>query len=183
MARRKKAAKRTHRKSRRTKKAASVVVMANPRKRRKSRKHSSPTRRRHRRNPAGGGILPSAGFIQDALFVTGGFVANKIVGGMVLPMIGVSQPLARIAVKGGVAVGLGFLGRQFLGRSAGNLLMLGGLVDTLGDAIQTYVAPMVPALQVSAYPELSSYPTLAGPYDNPYGVPMAVGASEFDEAM
>jgi hypothetical protein len=60
--------------------------------------------------------------------------------------------------------------------------MLGGLVETLSDAIHVYVSPFVPALaggHMGSYPALpmSSYPTLA---DYGYSNSYAVGA-EYDE--
>lgn len=121
----------------------------------------------------------------DAVYVTGGFFATRIVAGMVLPMIGsmADQPIVRIAAKGGVSWGLGFLGGKFLGQRAGQLLLLGGLVETLSDAVKTYVSPFVPALaaeSLSSYPALSSYPSLSmgDGYSSPYSVGMG-----FDEAQ
>ncbi|MGH3053432.1 MAG: hypothetical protein ACRDL7_00465 [Gaiellaceae bacterium] len=116
----------------------------------------------------------------DAAYVTGGFFATRMAAGFVLPMIpGADSPLVRIAAKGGVAWGLGFLGGKFLGAKAGQLLMLGGLVEVLSDAVRTYVSPFVPALadeSMGSYPMLQSYPTLSA-YDSPYAV------SGHDEAI
>jgi hypothetical protein len=129
--------------------------------------------------------MPSTGFLMDAAYVTGGFFLTRIGAGFVLPMIpgGDSSPLIRIAGKGVMAWGLGFLGGKFLGQKAGQLLMLGGLVEVLSDAVRTYVSPFVPALadHMGSYPALSSYPGLSGDYSNPYNV----GAHEvgYDEAL
>lgn len=154
--------------------------MLNPRRRRRSRSVARVHRRRsYRRNPGLG--LPSSGFVMDAAYVTGGFFVTRMAAGFVLPMIpgADTQPLIRLAGKGAVAWGLGFLGGKFLGQKAGQLLMLGGLVEVLSDAVRTYVSPFVPALaddSLSSYPQLSSYPTM-GSYDSPYAV------SAHDEAI
>lgn len=116
-----------------------------------------------------GGLIPTTGFVREAVYIAGGFIGVKIAANTVMPMVGVTQPIARILVKGLLAGGFGFVGRRFLGQAVGNALMLGGLVETVNDAVQTYLAPYVPALSVSAYPELSysgndmsAYPELSG---------------------
>lgn len=137
-------------------------------------------RRAYRRNPG----LPSTGFLMDAAYVTGGFFATRLAAGFVLPMIpgADSMPIMRIAGKGVVAWGLGFLGGKFLGQKAGQLLMLGGLVEVLSDAVRTYVSPFVPALGLESYPSLSSYPALGDrAYSDPYNVGNTV--SDYDEAL
>lgn len=137
-------------------------------------------RRSYRRNP--GFSMPSTGFLMDAAMVTGGFFATRFAAGMVLPMLPMAdQPLVRIAGKGAVAWGLGFLGGKFLGAKAGQLILLGGLVEALSDAVRTYVSPFVPALAdggMNSYPSISSYPNLSA-YDNPYSVSAADAG--FDE--
>lgn len=154
------------------------VFAANPRRRRA--RHSSKrrvSRRRYRRNPGLKSFLPSTGFVKDAVFVVGGMIGTKLAAGTVLPMVGVSQPIFRIAAKAVIAGGLGWAGKAVLGASAGQYLMLGGMVEAVNDAVQTYVAPMVPALAVSSYPELgyydmgaypslSAYPELSGMVDD-----------------
>lgn len=119
----------------------------------------------------------------DAVYVTGGFFVTRMAAGMVLPMIpgADTMPIMRILGKGAVAWGLGFLGGKMLGQRSGQLIMLGGFVETLSDAVRTYVSPFVPALadNVGSYPMLSSYPTLSqGGYDSPYAVNMG---QEHDE--
>jgi len=160
MARRKrsrKSAKRSHRR----RKSAVVVLKANPsrRRRRTSAKSHKRSRRRYHRNPSFGlgGILPSKSSLFDAVYVTGGFIGTKIAASTVLPMIGVNQPIVRIGVKAVLAGALGWAGRRFLGGNAGQYLMIGGLVETVNDAVQTYLTPYVPALSVSSYPGLDSY--------------------------
>jgi len=117
----------------------------------------------------------------DAVYVTGGFFATRFAAGYVLPMLPMTeQPIVRIAAKGAVAWGLGFLGGKFIGQRSGQLLMLGGLVEALSDAVRTFVSPYVPALaddSMGSYPSLMSYPTMGDGYSNPY----QVGQSEFDE--
>lgn len=109
----------------------------------------------------------------DAAYVTGGFIGTKLAANYVLPMIGISSPILRIAVKGVLAGAVGYVGKIALGKSAGQYLMIGGLVEAANDAVQTYVAPMVPQLSVSAYPELGyngydmgAYPELSGMVDS-----------------
>ena len=153
-----------------------------PRRARRSHARQNPPRRHrsYRRNPG----LPTTGFLMDAAYVTGGFFATRYVSGLVLPMIGMGdQPLVRLAAKGGVAWGLGFLGGKFLNAKTGQLLLLGGLVEVFSDAVRTYVAPFVPALadDMSSYPMLSSYPSLgANGFDSPYSV--SANGGDFDEA-
>ena len=119
----------------------------------------------------------------DAVYVTGGFFVTRMAAGMVLPMIpgADTMPIIRILGKGAVAWGLGFLGGKMLGQRSGQLIMLGGFVETLSDAVRTYVSPFVPALadNMGSYPMLSNYPTLSqGGYDSPYAVNMG---QEHDE--
>ena len=164
-----------------------VVHRNAPRRHRRRSYASNPPRRRHsrrsyRRNPG----IPSSGFLMDAAYVTGGFFATRIATGYVLPLIGMGEtPLIRLGAKGVVAWGLGFLGGKFLGPKAGQLLLLGGLVEVMSDAVRTYVSPFVPALAgdgMGSYPMLSSYPQLSGNgYDTPYSV-SGSGVSDFDEA-
>lgn len=169
------------RRKRRASKRRATVSMNAPRRAKRSRS-SAPrrsSRRSYRRNPG----LPTSGFVMDAVYVTGGFFATRFAAGFVLPMLPMTeQPIVRIAAKGAVAWGLGFLGGKFLGQRSGQLLMLGGLVEALGDAVKTYVSPYVPALAddnmntMGSYPSLMSYPMGDG-YSNPYHV----GESEYDE--
>jgi len=162
------------------------VVHLNPKRRRRHRYNPSrrSRRRSYRRNPGMG--LPSTGFIMDAAYVTGGFFATRMAAGFVLPMIpgADTMPIMRIVGKGAVAWGLGFLGGKFLGQKAGQLLLLGGLVEVLSDAVRTYVAPFVPALSdggMGSYPSIGSYPNLSDGYSNPYAV--AGHMNDYDEAL
>lgn len=104
-----------------------------------------------------GGLLPSKASLFDAVYVTGGFIGTKIAANTVLPMIGINQPVVRVGVKAVLAGVIGWAGSRVLGKSAGQYLMIGGLVEAVNDAVQTYVTPYVPALAVSAYPGLESY--------------------------
>lgn len=171
---------RRSRSRRRARRSAAPIMLHNPRRRRRARRSSSRRVRRHyRSNP---GLLPSSGFVMDAVYVTGGFFATRMVSGMVLPMLPLpDMPAVRILGKGAVAAGLGWIGQRFLGQHAGQLLLLGGLVEVLSDAVRTYVSPFVPALAdggMGSYPTLiSSYPTMGSDYSNPYAV------SAYDEAV
>jgi len=93
--------------------------------------------------------------------------------------------LARIVGKGAVAWGLGWAGKNFMGARAGQLIMLGGFVETLSDVVRTYVSPFVPALadDMSVYPTLPMgvYPQLGNGYDAPWNVSM--GQNQYDEAL
>lgn len=172
MAKRRRSRKSSHRRkrsfgySRKTKKALAGYGSNPPRRRRRHR--SNPSRRRYRRNPGVSGFLPTKASIFDAVYVTGGFIGTKIAANAVLPMIGISQPIVRVGVKAVIAGALGWAGKRFLGGSAGQFLLIGGLVEAVNDAVQTYVTPYVPALAVGSYPSLesyvdmSSYPGLSG---------------------
>jgi len=159
MARRKRSRKSSSKRSRRASRKVVHIFKANPNpKRRRARRSSvKRSRRRYRRNPALTSFLPSTGFVKDAAFVTAGFIGNKMLANMVLPMIGVQQPMFRIGSKVVLAGVLGWAGKAVLGASAGQYLALGGMVEAVNDAVQTYVTPMFPALSVSSYPELSYY--------------------------
>lgn len=160
-----------------------AVVAAAPRRTRRYK--ANPARshrrrsRRYRHNP---GIMASSGFLKDAVYVTGGFVLTRVTYGMVAPMLGgmlpMEQPLVRIAGKSAVAFGLGWIGKRFLDARAGQLLMVGGMVEALNDAVKTFVAPYIPALadDMSVYPQIGVYPSL-GSYDSPQAV------SAYDEAV
>lgn len=156
MARRKRSRKHAVKRTRSRKRSRKVAVFAvNPRRRRRTHKAVSRRRRSYKRNPGLSSIIPSKGMIFDAVYVTGGFIGTKLAANFVLPMIGVSQPIVRIGVKAVLAGAMGYLGKRFLGNSAGQYLLIGGLVETVNDAVQTYVSPYVPALSVGSYPELS----------------------------
>lgn len=170
MARRKRSRKSSAKRKVSRRRKVAVFALNPRRKRRHSVKHTSKRRRSrsYRRNPGIGSIIPSKGMIFDAVYVTGGFIATKMAANFVLPMIGIQQPLVRIGLKGVLAGALGWAGNRFLGRNAGQFLLIGGLVETVNDAVQTYVTPYVPALAMSgyednsdamgAYPSLSAYP-------------------------
>lgn len=161
---------RKHVKKAHRRKRSIVVLKANPsrRRRRHAVKHVRRSRRSYRRNPGFAGILPSKASLFDAVYVTGGFIGTKLAANYVLPMIGVNQPIVRVGVKAVLAGALGWAGNKFLGKSAGQFLLIGGLVEAVNDAVHTYVAPYVPALTVSSYPslesyvDLSAYPDLSG---------------------
>jgi len=119
----------------------------------------------------------------DSAYVLGGFIGTRLAFGTIAPMVGgflpMEQPLVRIAGKGAVAFGLGWVGKKFLNPRAGQLLLIGGMVEAMSDAVKTFVAPYVPALadDMSVYPQIGVYPTLSGGYDSPQAV------SSYDEAI
>ena len=154
--------------------------MMNPKRRKGATARRVSRKRGYQRNPG-----MATGFLMDAAYVTGGFFATRMAAGFVLPMIpgADTMPVMRIVGKGAVAWGLGFLGGKFLGARAGQLLLLGGLVETLSDAVRTYVSPFVPALSedMASYPSLNSYANLSGGYSDPYSVGRGM-SQEYDEA-
>ena len=148
------------RRSSRRKKTVVIRVKTNPSRKRHYRRNAPKKRRHSKRRSASfsmGGLLPSKASLFDAVYVTGGFIGTKIAANTVLPMIGINQPVVRVGVKAVLAGVIGWAGSRVLGKSAGQYLMIGGLVEAVNDAVQTYVTPYVPALAVSAYPGLESY--------------------------
>ena len=151
----------------------------NPPKRKRARRNAPRRSRSYKRNP---GANMAKGFIMDAVYVTGGLFLTRTVTGLVMPYLPMpEQPIVRIAAKGAVAYGVGYLATRFIGHRAGQLFMLGGLVETLSDAVRTYVSPYVP--QLADQSEMGSYPGLMGSYPglSGYSSPFNVGESEFDE--
>lgn len=119
--------------------------------------------------------------------MTGGFFATRFAAGFVLPMIpgADAMPIVRILGKGATAWALGWGGGKVFGQKAGQLLMLGGLVEAFSDAVRTYISPFVPALaegEVGSYPAIGSYPGLSGGYSDPYSVGRSE-VSDYDEAL
>lgn len=113
----------------------------------------------------------------DVLWAGGGFIGTKFVGNMVMPMIGVTQPGARILVKGGLAYGTAWGLSMMLGdRRVFLPLFLGGMAEVIQDVVRTYISPFVPALAAAEYP-MEAYPVLGQErYDYEYQIPGAVGA-------
>lgn len=96
----------------------------------------------------------------DVLWAGGGFIGTKFVGNMVMPMIGVTQPGARILVKGGLAYGTAWGLSFLLGDKRVFLpLLLGGMAEVIQDTVRTYISPMFPALAAAEYP-LEVYPEM-----------------------
>ncbi len=169
--------------------ARRAVPAVAPRRRRRSRRNvmvSAPRRahrrRSHRRYAHNPGM--ATGFLMDSAYVLGGFIGTRLAYGSLAPMVSgflpVDQPLVRIAGKSAVAFGLGWAGKRFLGQRAGQLLLIGGMVEAMSDAVKTFVAPYVPALadDMSVYPSIGVYPSLgASGYDSPLSV------SSYDEAV
>lgn len=96
----------------------------------------------------------------QVLWAGGGFIGTKFVGNMVMPMIGVTQPGARILVKGGLAYGTAWGLSFLLGDKRVFLpLLLGGMAEVIQDTVRTYISPMFPALAAAEYP-LEVYPEM-----------------------
>ena len=112
------------------------------------------TRRHYRSNPGLGSMIPSMGFLKEVAFVAGGYYGTKISAGFVLPMVGISGDLPRIAIKAAVAFGVSYLGGMLLGSKVKESLLMGGALEVAQDAIRTYVSPFVPALAAA---DLESY--------------------------
>lgn len=129
-------------------------VVNSPRHRRRSRRNPVHRRRHYRRNPGIGTFLPSTGFLKEVAFVAGGYYGTKISAGFVLPMIGISGDIPRLAVKSVVAFGVSYLGGMLLGQRVKESLLMGGALEVAQDAIKTYLSPFVPALAAA---EMESY--------------------------
>jgi len=168
--------------------ARRAAPAAAPRRRRRSRRNvmvAAPRRRSHRRARRHYAHNPgmATGFLMDSAYVLGGFIGTRLAYGSLAPMVSsflpVDQPLVRIAGKSAVAMGLGWAGKRFLGPRAGQLLLIGGMVEAMSDAVKTFVAPYVPALadDMSVYPSIGVYPSLGAGYDSPMAV------SSYDEAV
>lgn len=97
----------------------------------------------------------------DVLWAGAGFMGTKFVGNMIMPAIGVTQPLARIGVKAGLATGTAW-GIAFLmgDRRLFTPLLLGGMAEVIQDTVRTYISPYVPALAAAEYP-MEAYPELS----------------------
>lgn len=138
--------------------------MSNPKRRRKHsrRRRRNPAvtfnpkrrsrRRRTRRNPLG--ITRSVGQIfgrtqiTDALFGGIGFIATKVAPTFLPIPVQLKTGVVKYATGAVTAFGLGLLGRQVLGRKAGDMIWLGGLISVASDLISELVLPMLapPAL-------------------------------------
>lgn len=129
-------------------------VMANPRRRRRSHVAVRRTRRHYRRNPGIASMIPSMGFLKEVGTVAVGYYGTKISAGFVLPMVGISGDIPRLAVKSVVAFGVSFLGGMILGSRVKESLLIGGALEVAQDAIKTYLSPFVPALAAA---EMESY--------------------------
>jgi hypothetical protein len=111
----------------------------------------------------------------DVLWAGAGFVGTKFVGNMVMPMIGVTQPIARIAVKGGLAYGTAWGLSMLLGNRRVFLpLFLGGMAEVIQDVVRTYISPMIPALAAAEYP-LEVYPEMGQITDGVGVYPQVLG--------
>ncbi len=112
----------------------------------------------------------------QVMWAGAGFMGTKFVGNMVMPAIGVTQPLARIAVKGGLAYGTAW-GLSFLlgDRRVFMPLFLGGMAEVIQDTVRTYISPMIPALAAAEYP-LEVYPEMGQ-------LPEEAGVSAYPEVL
>jgi len=126
----------------------------NPRTRRRYYARARSTvRRRRRRNP------PTMRQIQTHLlptlgWVTAGFMATRVVGNMVTPMLGgltMGQPIMRMATKLGVAYLGAWLLEMGFGKRVFTYAFVGGSMEVVQDFAKTFIAPMFPML--GAYQE------------------------------
>lgn len=113
----------------------------------------------------------------QVLWAGAGFMGTKFVGNMIMPAIGVTQPMARIAVKAGLAYGTAWGLSFMLGdRRIFSSLFLGGMAEVIQDTVRTYVSPFIPALAAAEYP-MEVYPALGQErYDYEYQIPGAMSA-------
>jgi len=132
----------------------------NPRHRRRARRNqpfvmaNARHRRRGRRNPGLGSMIPSMGFLKEVAFVAGGYYGTKISAGFVLPMVGISGDIPRLAIKSVVAFAVSYVGGMLLGARVKESLLMGGALEVAQDAVKTYLSPFVPALAAA---EMESY--------------------------
>lgn len=96
------------------------------------RRRSNPTRRRRfsarRRNPAITGLITKAAWVGGGVFLTD--MAQGLIP------LSVSNPLARIGIRFGVAWGVGAVAGRFVGQSNAELLALGGMAGAAQDLIR-----------------------------------------------
>jgi hypothetical protein len=125
-------------------------MMPNPRRRHPRRHHRANARRHHRRrsNPTGGGVLRGGvNLIKYGLFALIGLVAARQLPQMFL---GASNTgLWGYAANIGTAVVVSWLGGRFLGRDAGQAMLLGGGLFVVNRAIGDYFSPVQKYLSLS----------------------------------
>jgi hypothetical protein len=99
-----------------------------------------------------------------------------VTGGLMTPVgmetqPGLTQPIFRMIIKGGIAYLIAWAGENMMGRRAFEPVFLGGAVEVIHDFVRTFFAPAVPilagdtpALGALPYPytefspELGTYP-------------------------
>lgn len=145
------------RKKRRTRRKTGFALFGRNPKRRKRRRvvrnapYRRARRRSFRRNP------PSFQAIGNELLSSGiGFMATKVVGNMVSPMVAQVMPqagdLGRIATKFGIAYLTAWTAEQFFGKRWFMPVMIGGSIEGIQDTVRTYISPVVPMLAAAEYP-------------------------------
>jgi hypothetical protein len=95
-----------------------------------------------------------------------------VTGGLITPVgmetqPGLTQPIFRMIIKGGIAYLIAWAGENMMGRRAFEPVFLGGAVEVIHDFVRTFFAPVAPVLAgdtpplgVLPYPytEIGSYP-------------------------
>lgn len=137
-----------------------------------ARTHRRSRRRSYRRNPPRVQSL-----FTDTLWAGAGFIGTKFVGNMVMPMIGVTQPIARIGVKAGLAYVTAWGVEMMMGRGVFTPVFLGGMAEVIQDTVRNFISPMFPALAAAEYPLEAYYEGMSQ-----YALPENSGVSQYDTA-
>jgi hypothetical protein len=91
----------------------------------------------------------------------------------VAPQPGLTQPIFRMVLKGGIAYLIAWAGENMMGRRAFEPVFLGGAVEVIHDFVRTFFAPAMPILagddRLAAWP----YPLEALPYPEEVEYPFA----------
>jgi hypothetical protein len=117
-------------------------------------------RRRYARNPRRilGFSLPP---LQSVLYAGVGFVAVPVTEGFLnqfLPVSITSTTLGKYAVRIGSVIGLTWLGKAVLGKSAAQMIGIGGGAYVLVSAVREFAPGMIPGLSAYTY----AAPALSG---------------------
>lgn len=149
-----------HRRARRNPYPVAGIAL-NPRRRRRARRsmRSNPRRRHYRRNPSlmGFGLPP----LQSVLYAGVGFVGVPMLEGTLssfLPLSITANTIGKYAVRIASVLGLTWLGKMVVGRSAATMIGIGGGAYVLVTAVKEFAPGVIPGL--SAYAQ----PTMLGAY-------------------
>lgn len=134
-----------------------------------------PKRRHFRSNPPVSmrGFVP---MLMEGVVDAGEIVVGKAAVRLVPSLFGWTRgTMMNLIAQSATAVVLGYAGHSWISRNAGKMLLAGGLASPIEDMIKSANIPMLSAAlgeemdylaaypeDLSAYPDLSSYPVLSG---------------------